>query len=478
MASSSSSVPPGGDNSRVKIAVIQLNSIAEKEANFATAQRLIEAATADGARMAFLPECFDAIFPSRAQTLENGEPVDGPTVNRYRDLARSNKIWLSLGGLHEKNQASAGADDKRLFNAHIVVDDRGEIVSVYRKVHLFNLDIPGTRLVESEFSQPGRAVISPVATPAGALGLGICYDLRFAEFAIALAKAGADIISYPSSFTVPTGKAHWETLLRARAIETQCYVVAAGQVGKHNEKRSSYGHSLIIDPWGVILAHLEADTPGYATAEVDLEHLADVRRRLPVWTDRRPALYGDIRPASGRYQSPTSTELATVEEEEELQSSFAFGPRATVQPYQIFARTPLSVAFVNHRPVLPGHVLVCPRRPTAKRMADLTADEVADLFRLVQAVQTAVERAEQAAASTIAVQDGAEAGQSVEHLHVHIVPRKGTDFGGQVDEIWRRLATHDKEVDGKFGIPLQTQAEMTATSQRLRQELAGSLPAH
>ena len=202
----------------MKIAVIQLNSIAEKEANFATAQRLIEAATADGARMAFLPECFDAIFPSRAQTLENGEPVDGPTVNLYRELARRNKIWLSLGGLHEKNQAFAGADDKRLFNAHIVVDDRGEIVSVYRKVHLFNLDIPGTRLVESEvrlswcyqgvisdlifpqFSQPGRAVISPVATPAGALGLGICYDLRFAEFAIALAKAGADIISVRFGF--------------------------------------------------------------------------------------------------------------------------------------------------------------------------------------------------------------------------------------------------------------------------------------
>lgn len=195
MASSAAVSGEGGGSSRVKIAVIQLNSTAEKEANFDIARQLIESATADGARMAFLPECFDSIYPSRAQTLENGEPVDGPTVAKYRELAKTNKIWLSLGGLHEKNAQSSTTDDKRLFNAHIVLNDSGEIVSVYRKVHLFNLDIPGTRLVESEFSQPGSAVISPVKTPAGSLGMGICYDLRFAEFAISLAKAGADIIS-------------------------------------------------------------------------------------------------------------------------------------------------------------------------------------------------------------------------------------------------------------------------------------------
>lgn len=177
---------------QVKIAVVQLNSTEDKARNFEIAQDLIENACREDAKMAFLPECFDMICPSKKLTIENGEPIDGPTIGRYRDLAKRLKMWLSLGGLHEKDSKS---DDKRLFNAHVILDSNGDIVSIYRKVHLFNLDIPGTRLVESEFSQPGNAVMKPVTTPGGNLGLGICYDLRFAEFAISLAKGGADIIS-------------------------------------------------------------------------------------------------------------------------------------------------------------------------------------------------------------------------------------------------------------------------------------------
>lgn len=391
-------------------------------------------------------------------------------------MARANKIWLSLGGLHEKDPSST---DSRLFNAHLIVNSEGEIVSIYRKVHLFNLDIPGTRLLESEFSQPGNAVIKPVSTPAGNIGMGICYDLRFPEFAISMAKAGAQILTvslkcskffkvllilnifkkYPSSFTVPTGKAHWEILLRSRAIETQCYVVAAGQVGSHNSKRSSYGNSMIIDPWGVVLAHISKDEPGYAIAEVDFDHLTNVRKRLPVWTDRKPELYGEIIPAHVEYGKSSNDETV-----------FHFGDKTIVQPYQIFARTPLSVGFVNHRPVLPGHMLVSPLRANTKRLSTLTQTEISDLFFLVQKVQSAVEKIYGAGSSTIAIQDGIDAGQSIEHVHVHIVPRKSSDFGGNVDEIYARLQQHDKK-DNAFNLRLLSIDEMTQQSKILRENL-------
>jgi len=205
---------------RALIAVCQMNCKSNKEDNFSTATGLITRAASLGCKMAFLPECFDMIGESRKQTLENLEPLDGSLITSYRALAKEKSIWLSLGGLHEKGPENA---DGKAMNAHIVINNEGEIASVYRKVHLFNLEIPGViRLIESEFSMAGDRVVEPVSTPVGNIGLGICYDVRFAEFAIALAKAGADILTYPSSFTVPTGLAHWETLLRARAIETQC----------------------------------------------------------------------------------------------------------------------------------------------------------------------------------------------------------------------------------------------------------------
>lgn len=178
---------------QIKIAVIQLNSTEDKNKNFEIAKSLIENASLENVKMAFLPECFDMICPSKDQTIENGEPIYGPIVTRYRELAKRLKVWLSLGGLHEKD--TKDSKDRRLFNSHIVLNDNGDIMSIYRKVHLFNLDIPGTRLIESKFSQPGNAIMKPVKTPCGNVGMGICYDLRFAEFAISLAKGGADIIT-------------------------------------------------------------------------------------------------------------------------------------------------------------------------------------------------------------------------------------------------------------------------------------------
>ncbi|CAG2123334.1 unnamed protein product, partial [Medioppia subpectinata] len=168
----------------------------------------------------------------------------------------------------------------------------------------------------------------PVPTPVGNIGLGICYDIRFAEFAISLAKSGADILTYPSSFTVPTGSAHWETLLRARAIETQCYVVAAAQTGVHNAKRSSYGHAMVVDPWGAIIGQC-SDEVGLCVAQIDLNFIKSVRQKLPVWSDRRPNLYGNIFAAIG---SVNETDTGSEE-------SFAFGPTAVVKASQVFYRT-------------------------------------------------------------------------------------------------------------------------------------------
>ncbi|CAG2159773.1 unnamed protein product, partial [Oppiella nova] len=342
------------------VGVCQLSVGADKDLNFRTAESLIRKASGMGCEVVFLPECFDMICETQKDIMANTEPIDGPLISRYKQLAKETKVWLSLGGLHEKKTHS---DDGKAFNAHLMIDNNGSVVSVYRKVHLFNLEIPGVvRLVESEFSTGGDRVVPPVATPAGNIGLGICYDLRFAEFAISLAKSGADILTYPSSFTVPTGSAHWESLLRARAIETQCYVVAAAQTGAHNKKRSSYGHAMVVDPWGAIIGQC-SDGIGLCVAQIDLDFLQSVRQKLPVWSDRRPNLYGNIIPAIDLVHKTDSNS----------EESFAFGPTAVVKASQVFCRTDHSIAFVNHRPVLAGHVLVAPIRD-AKRLQDLSRE--------------------------------------------------------------------------------------------------------
>jgi diadenosine tetraphosphate (Ap4A) HIT family hydrolase len=285
------------------------------------------------------------------------------------------------------------------------------------------------------------------ATCEGKVGLGICYDLRFAEFAISLAKAGASILTYPSSFTVKTGLAHWEALLKARAIETQCYVVAAAQTGIHNPKRSSYGHAMVVDPWGHIIAQC-SDKVGFAVAQVDQKYLVDVRKRLPVWTDRKPNAYGDIWPA----------DIVTTFD---TQSEHSFG-KSKVSEGQVFLRTAHSFAFVNHRPILKGHVLVATQR-SVEKFTELSPVEVADLFQTVQRVQKAIEQEHEANAATIALQDGRDAGQSVEHVHVHVLPRKQSDFGGKVDEVYTELSQHDKRDSA-----VRTQSEMAEEADRLR----------
>jgi predicted amidohydrolase/diadenosine tetraphosphate (Ap4A) HIT family hydrolase len=434
------------------VAVVQLNCKSNKEDNFNRASGFIRDAARSGARIAFLPECFDMVCESQPETLQKMEPITGPLITKYKELAVSSKIWLSLGGFHEKVEG-----EEKARNAHIIINDAGHIVSLYRKIHLFNLEIPGSvRLIESEFSTAGDRLIPPCETPAGRIGLGICYDVRFPEMAIALAKSGADILTYPSAFTVPTGMDHWVTLLRCRAIENQCYVIAAAQTGQHNHKRASFGHSLVVDPWGAVIAQC-SEGEGYALALIRPEVITKSRSKLPIWTDRRSDIYGEV-------ITPASND---VTHSIDSLPSYTFGS-VSVQSYQVFYKSANTFAFVNHRPVLPGHVLVAPLRSSATRLSDLTRNELLDFFTAVQKVQSVIESAHEAKSATIAIQDGEEAGRSIEHLHAHILPRKSTDFGGNVNQIYNELQQHDKETPGHKMARLQTPEEMTAQSNRLR----------
>ncbi|PNH11452.1 Nitrilase 1, partial [Tetrabaena socialis] len=268
----------GGAPANVRIAVGQMTSTGDTSANFDTCARLAQDAVQAGCRMIFLPECFSFIGESPSETLAAAQPLDGPLMTRYRDLARSLGLWLSLGGFQE-----VGPDPTHIFNTHVVVDDTGALVARYRKIHLFDVDVPnGPVLLESRTTAPGTEAVV-VDTPAGPLGMTTCYDLRFPELYAQLTwERGAQILAIPSAFTVITGQAHWEVLLRARAIECQAYVVAAAQAGRHNGKRESYGHALIVDPWGTVVAALpDPHATGIAVAEVDAALLARVRERMP-----------------------------------------------------------------------------------------------------------------------------------------------------------------------------------------------------
>uniref|UniRef100_A0A3Q2Q186 Deaminated glutathione amidase n=1 Tax=Fundulus heteroclitus TaxID=8078 RepID=A0A3Q2Q186_FUNHE len=272
-------------------AVCQVTATPDKEANFSACKQLLEEAGQRGASMVFLPEGFDYIGSSREETLSLSETLGGDTISRYTQLARRLGVWLSLGGFHERGHD--WEKDRRIYNSHIIVNDKGDIVSVYRKSHLFDVELPekGVSLRESAFTIPGASMVPPVQTPIGKVGLGVCYDLRFPELSLALQRHGAEILTYPSAFTLATGAAHWEVLLRARAIETQCFVLAAAQVGRHHDKRSSYGHALAVDPWGDVVGDCGGEKPGMVLVEIDLEKVNTTRRNMPVQQHRRDAAF-------------------------------------------------------------------------------------------------------------------------------------------------------------------------------------------
>lgn len=409
------------------VGVVQMTSTPDKQATIAQLTALVERAKKRGAVVVFVPESADYIAENRAQVPELAEPIDGWIIQQYRQLAKKFDVWLSLGSFHEK---PSSGDVSKVYNTQLLINNSGDIKGVYRKVHLFDVDVPGGPVIhESDFIIPGTRIEAPVPTPVGNVGMAICYDMRFPEMAIALRNQGADIIIYPSAFTVPTGMAHWETLLRCRAIETQCYVIAAAQVGKHTVKRSSYGHAMVVDPWGCIIAECH-DTIDVCVAEIDLNLLKKRRLEMPVLSHKRLDLYSSINP------------LAKVNLEAQNEYSFGGHP---VKSSSLFYCSPLSFAFVNRKPVLPGHVLISPLR-LAERFGDLTPAEVSDLFQTAQTVSKVIEKHYNSTSLTITVQDGPEAGQTVKHVHLHILPRKAGDFKNS-DDVYEKLETHDKNVD-------------------------------
>ncbi|OQR80303.1 nitrilase and fragile histidine triad fusion protein NitFhit-like [Tropilaelaps mercedesae] len=436
-------------HSTVKIALCQVTSTVKKEENFEKCSKLITDATSAGAKMVFLPECTDFVGERRSQIWDLAEPLDGPTISAYCKLAAINKIWISLGSMHIRPNAGDHNVEglRRIRNTHVLINSKGTIAGTYDKVHLFDADLETLKIKESEFAISGAQMTAPIETPIGNVGLGICYDMRFPEFALSLAKSGAHVLTYPSAFTVSTGYAHWEALLRARAIETQCYVIAAAQVGQHNSKRFSYGHSIVIDPWGGIVAQSSDLTNQLIYAEINLEYVKAVRLGMPVMQHRRVDLYGE----------PTPVYNNTGIDSQEV---YTFG-QVELYKSQLFHKTALSMAFTNIMPILTGHVLVAPLRRSAIRLADITSGEIADLFDLVVKVQKAVETEYQANDSTISIQDGALAGRSIDHLHVHILPRHKGDFKRDND-VYVELQDH------KSKKRVRSQEEMAEEALRLR----------
>ncbi|KAL8781656.1 MAG: hypothetical protein Q9213_005921 [Squamulea squamosa] len=239
----------------------------------------------------FLPEASDYIAPTASETVSLVQPANSsPFVLGLQACAREHKLSINVG-VHEPTQ-----DGKKVKNTLLWIGDNGEIQHRCQKLHLFDVDIPGGPVLkESNSVEKGTEIVPPFSTAVGNVGLLICFDLRFPEPSIALRRQGAHIITYPSAFTVPTGIAHWSTLLRARAIETQSYVIAAAQVGSHNEKRTSYGHSMIVSPWGDVVAELggeKKDEPEIAIGEIDLERLDKIRKEMPLL--RRTDVYPEL----------------------------------------------------------------------------------------------------------------------------------------------------------------------------------------
>lgn len=250
----------------------------------AAADRLVRAAAADGATLIVLPEKWTAIgrnedLRAAAQTLE------GPAVAWARELARELAIDLVAGSIVER---PAGAP--KLANTSVHVNPQGEIAAVYRKVHMFDVEIEGRSYRESDIEDPGDEVVLSKTAQGVPLGMSICYDLRFPELYRILAVQGARVIVVPAAFTLPTTRDHWEVLLRARAIENQAFVVAANQIGPHPGGHRSGGRSMIVDPWGVVLAQAE-DREGHIVADLDLERQLEIRAQLPALANRRPSAY-------------------------------------------------------------------------------------------------------------------------------------------------------------------------------------------
>jgi predicted amidohydrolase len=291
----------------LRVSAVQLNSTAEKAANMEAADRLTRAAAADGARLIVLPEKWTALG-SDDDMRAGAETLRGSAISWARALARELGIDLIAGSILERiepdepgpsssvdrapllrSDSEPGAAEK-LANTSVHIDPQGEVRAVYRKLHMFDVEVEGRAYNESAITEAGEEIVLS-ATPDGVeLGLSICYDLRFPELYRILALRGARVFALPAAFTLPTTRDHWETLVRARAIENQAFVIAANQVGAHPGGHRSGGHSMIVDPWGTVLAQAP-DGEGHIIAELDLERQEEIRGQFPALANRRPEIY-------------------------------------------------------------------------------------------------------------------------------------------------------------------------------------------
>ena len=260
-----------------------MGSSADRGGNLRTAERLVRRAASLGARLIVLPEKWPYIHGPRL--LEGAEPLDGPSIGAARAWARDLGVAIVAGSVVERVDGEG-----RARNTSVLVGPDGAVAAVYRKIHMFDVDVGGVSYRESRATAAGDEVV--VARALGrVVGMSVCYDLRFPELYRRLADGGAEIIVVPAAFTSVTGRDHWEPLLRARAIENQAFVIAAGQHGRHDDGTESHGRSMVVDPWGVVLAQAP-DGEGLAVADLDFARLEDIRARLPALRHRRPDVYG------------------------------------------------------------------------------------------------------------------------------------------------------------------------------------------
>ena len=269
----------------MRAAAVQLSSTEDKERNLEAADRLTRDAAADGAELVVLPEKFN-VLGTHDDFVRGAETLDGRTISWAREVARELGIDLVAGSIAERREGR-----QKLSNTSVHVGPEGELKAVYRKIHMFDVEVGGQVYRESESEEPGSEIMLTETADGLPLGLTVCYDLRFPELFRILAIQGARVVSLPAAFTKVTGQAHWEVLIRARAIENQTFMVAAGQIGRHPPDRETFGGSLIVDPWGEVLARAPDATgadsePTFVAADLDVARQDEVREKLPSLANR------------------------------------------------------------------------------------------------------------------------------------------------------------------------------------------------